>query len=354
MWTRLSILLFALGLLGCGGSGPHARFRVTPVAVHGDALGTATPTEQAGEALVIEAFITAKVDDVSATSEAIRRKVQASGGRVIHEDQSGSVRNWNSSLRLRLLPAQVDGLVGWLATHGEIVSKRIEATDVSRELFDQELALDNLGKTMARLSSILDRDDLDIEAVLKIEDAMTRVRGEIETIKGAQRFLKDRVAYATLELQLSRRDGQSEGPKTKFLAGLRGANLALLDPGSRKRSRFGFGIVLQAPDMKVSYELDVFEAADGGSRGILATAGAAAFSDHLGGGRRTFLNPYLGVRMGYGRLNGSKFVVAGSAGVEVYKSRYVKLDLDTRVTSLFGADGVDMALVSGASLSVAF
>ena len=54
--------------------------------------------------------------------------------------------------------------MSWIEKHGEITSKRMEATDVSRTLFDQDIALANL--TM--------------QDILGIEREMTRLRGEID------------------------------------------------------------------------------------------------------------------------------------------------------------------------------
>jgi hypothetical protein len=58
--------------------------------------------------------------------------------------------------------------------------------------------------------------------------------------------------------------------------------------------------------------------------------------------------------MGYGRLDGSNFVLAADAGVELYKSEAVMLDLNLRTAAFFGEGGPDMALVPGASFSFAF
>jgi len=310
---------------------------------------------KSAEALVIQGFITARVDEVRTTSAEISERVREAGGRVVRERGTGAKSDWNSLIRVRLPPEKVDALLAWIRQHGDIESKRIEVQDVSRELFDQELALSNLTKTLARMQALLERPDLDIEAVLKIESEMSRVRGEIESLKGANRFLKDRVSYATLEFTLKRRDGVERGPETKFMTGVRLAQMSLLDPNGRARHRMGFGVVASSPAARVSYELDVFEAdGDGAKRALIATMGGAAYSDHLGGGRRQFLNPYVGLRLGYGRLDGSNFVIAGEAGVELFKHRFVTIDLNVRGTSFFGSGGADVALVTAAGLSLAF
>ena len=315
---------------------------------------TSATVQNSAEALVIQGFITARVDEVQTTASEISQRVRDAGGRVVRERGTGGEANWNSIIRVRLPPESVDSLVNWIGGHGDIEAKRIEVEDVSKELFDQELALANLSKTMVRMQALLDRGDLDIESILKIESEMNRVRGEIESLKGSQRFLKDRVAYATLEFTLKRRDGVESGPETKFLAGMRFANMSLLDAKGRARNRLGIGVVASSHKARVSYELDVFEADGDEKRAFIATLGGAAYSDHLGGGRRRFLNPYVGLRLGYGRLDGSNFIVAGEAGVELFKHKFLTLDLNVRGTTFFGKGGPDVALVTGSGLSLAF
>lgn len=304
--------------------------------------------------LVVEGRVTAEVDDVATVAKTLRDKIEAGGGRVVSETGMGGATSWRVSLKVRLAPGGVDELVSWLDAQGEILSKQIQAQDVSKELFDQELALKNLEQTMERMQAILQRPDLDIESVLKIEKEMTRVRGEIESIKGSRRYLKDRVAFATLDIELERKEGAIRGDRSKFAPGFRFSMLTLLDAGGRTRTRFGAGAVLHMPIPRMHYELDVFESVDGDKRGILATVGGAVYSDYLGHGRRHFLNPYLGIRAGYGRLEGSNFVLAADAGLEIFKTEMVLVDVNLRATSFFGKGGADLALVSGAAVSVSF
>ncbi len=354
-------LAFALGLAACGAASsasmapsmPSMAAAAPAPAVAGMQSGESS-TQAMPEALVIEGAITARVDEVGKATEEIRERVSAAGGRIIEERGQGAATGWNTFIKLRVEPEGLHGLVEWLGENTEIVSKTISAEDVSKELFDQELALENLGKTMARLQALLDHEGLDIEAILKIETELTRIRAQIESIKGSQRFLKDRVAFATLAITLERKDGVNHGPETKFMPGARLAMMHLIDPGARSANRLGYGIVISSPEHRASYELDIFEGVDGDKRAIVATVGGAAYSDHLGGGRRSWLNPYLGLRTGYGRLGGSNFVLAAEAGVELFKNKFMILDLNVRATSFFGKGGPDVALIPAAQASISF
>ncbi len=338
-----------------------------PVVASVGTAGGGNTTAQAGasatlpEQLMIEGWLTMGVNNVQDAAADIRKRVEAAGGRVTNENLSGAHESWTGTLDLRMPPGEVDGFVGWVASLGEIRDKRVQGTDVSRQLFDQQIALENLTLTLQRLRSLLDRQGLEMKDVLAIENEMTRLRGEIEKIKGEQRWLKDRVAFATMHISLQRREGAVLGPEAKLYPGARGTVLTLFNPGTRSRNRLGAGLVIHTitpggkdkAEGRATLELDLFPAKDGEKTAVLATGGGSIYSDFLGRGKRRFLNPYLGLRVGYGYLGGSKFVFAGTAGVELFKNQYFLVNLNTRLTGLLGKS-FDTALVTGGSLVFAF
>ena len=340
---------------------PAERDRAAPTEA---AASDATASERTAidEALVVEGWITLEVRDVQAAAQTIRARAQSAGGRVINERLSGAELSWSGTLNLRLPPADVDDFTSWLGDLGEVTSRRIQGTDVSRELFDQEIALENLELTLERLRALLDREELEMREILSIENEMTRLRGEIERIKGENRWLRDRVALATLEIRLERKEGAVLGARAKFYPGLRGSMLTLLDPDGRSRNRLGAGIVIhpfapggtEATSSRMTLEADVFQGADGGNAAALFTIGGAAYSDFLGRGRNLVGNPYIGLRTGYAYLDRSAFALAATAGIELFKTRYVLFDVNVRGVGLFGRGGFEPAVVTGANLVFAF
>jgi hypothetical protein len=373
-----AITLFSITLLVSAGCGGAARRTATPtagaaqLASTGGAGGpmvagapgggsTAAATPSLPEQLVIEAWLTLEVDEVQRAAAAIRSRVEEAGGRIINEQLAGGATSWSGSMKMRLPPKEVSGFVGWLDSLGEIQSKRVQGTDVSRQLFDQEIALTNLTRTLDRLRQLLDREGLAMKDILEIEKEMTRLRGEIERIKGEQRFLRDRVAFATVEVSLRRREGVILGPKAKLYPGVRANLMTLLDPEGRPRNRVGVGVVVHTitPGGKgksggrATIELDAFEEIDGEGHAVLATVGGAIYSDFLGRGKNRLFNPYLGLRLGYGYLDGSAFAFAGTAGVELFKHPLFLVDLNVRAVGLVGEE-FQSALVTGASAVFAF
>lgn len=322
--------------------------------------GSGAPTMQIPEALVIEGTIAIEVGEIADIVPALRAQVEGLGGRVIHEAVSGGELSWSAQLKLRLPPGKVEEVVAFLAKRGDITSKNVTATDVSKQLFDQELAIKNLRTTLDRLTQLMATGGLQVPQILQIEQEMTRIRGQIDQLEGDQRYLKDRVALATLDVSISRRDGavRVHVAAAKAYPGARFSMLTLFDPGARKRTRFGGSFVLHTALRTMSLEVDLFqkETNDTGTdstNAVIATLGGAVYSDFLGGGTRQTLNPYLGLRLGYAYVDTSRFVLQGEAGVELFRSKYVVLDVGVRATGLIGKES-DLALVSGGGVTIAF
>lgn len=359
------LVLLCLSSVACAGGArgmysPSLAPSMAAVSVAGGATATspAGTTMAIPEQLVIEGALTVQVEEIGDLLPALHALVDSVQGRIIAEVVGGAETSWSAELKLRVPPDKVEAVVAFLAQRGEIQHKRITATDVSKQMFDQDLAIKNLRATLDRLTTLMSSPDLGVTQILEIEKEMTRVRGQIDQLEGDQRFLKDRVGLATLDVSLSRRAGAVTVAKAKLYPGARFAMLSLIDPGTRTRTRLGAGLVIHTVLRAMTLEVDVFrkeDSADGTERSLaaVATLGGATYSDFLGKGQRRALNPYLGLRVGYGYLDRSRFVVQGEVGVELFKARYVVVDASVRATGLIGSE-TDLALVSALGAVVAF
>lgn len=342
-YMRTKILVLSLCVVVCCGGSPSMAVGSS---VPNLSLG---PTSAAKKSVVIEASLTIDVRSLPLLMRAASDQVKEMGGYVASELNSDSE---HGSMRLRVPSEQLPALLNWMDSQGEVSARRTKATDVSKQVFDHRLALESLNKTLTRMQQLLERPDLDIDSVLKIESEMNRLRTEIEKIQGELRFVKDRVAQATLDINVR---STAKTSSEKFYPGVRVSHMRLLDPKSRSASRLGLGISARVPHQdRLTYSLDVFEAVDGEKKSFVATMGGDVYSRLLGDGKRQFFNPYIGGRIGYGRLEGSNFVLTGEAGLEILNSKYAKLEVNTQLTSFIGKGGPDLAMISGAEFSLAF
>lgn len=352
--------LLCLVVLGACGAAPKAEAMMPAYAA---ATGTApastnaggAATTQADEKLVITGSVELEVDDGGAAVAALRTAVEAAAGRVVYDEENGRDHEWNAHLTLRLPPGDVQKLLGQVGKLGRVVSQKIEASDVSREYFDQEIALKNLHITLDRLQALLGGPDLKTADVLQIEQELTRIRGEIERIEGEHNYLDDRIAYATLDVYLSGSGTHLLAPKAHVYPGARLVGLYLIDAESaRDKLRPGASAVLWVARQS-SFELEIFPSRDDGGRAVIATAGGGGYSDFLGAGKRRYGNPFLGARVGYGFVDGHhEFVAGGEIGVELVKTDHVVIETAVRGLGLFGKPGVDAAVEATFGLQVPF
>jgi hypothetical protein len=360
LFLFLSLRVVPFGLvLGCGHHLPatlgvevreeSAPPDLTPAA-------RAPSAAPAADMVVITADATVEVDDVTLFLRQARTQAGTLGGRVVNESLSGSGSHASAAMQLRLPPARVDAFFVWLTGAARIEARHLEATDVSRRFFDETLALENLRITARRLQALLDRGG-SLQDVLQIERELERVRGELERLEGAHRFLADQAARATVELRVS--GAQEVGTATGALFLVPAATvLGWVDPRGRGAARPGGALGLMfAP--QISAELQLFPQRGPEQRSWLCTLAAGIYSERLGGGRRRWGNPHLGLVLGFGNVDDhTAGVFGGSAGVELFRSRNLLVDLQGRAQLLaYGKDDAipnDIAVEGTLAVGVPF
>lgn len=85
---------------------------------------------------------------------------------------------------------------------GEVKRDHIGGQDVTEEYMDLERRIANLQAQEERVREMFN-DAKTVEDLLKVEQRLTEVRGQIEQLQGRLRYLKDQVGFSTLTITLS-------------------------------------------------------------------------------------------------------------------------------------------------------
>lgn len=311
------------------------------------------------EMLDIEANVEMRVSSVKQTVKRLHALSQRVGGVVTAERVDSASTYGSATLTLRVPSGATQGVFEELEELGDVLNQTVSARDVSKEYFDATLRLSSLEATLRRYEEILTKADK-VEEILRIEQELARLRAEIEQVKGNLRWLRDRTARATLHLSLREQAPEvahSSELEPKFFPGLRAP--LLLDFGKTQEQAYGGGGVSLRFMRQLSLDLDLLERFDSEKRGpdaLVATLGGEVYSNLLGGGERSYLNPYLGWRAGYARFDQDDQVVLGATlGVELFKNRWFYLDLEARNYLAFGGPrGAHYALTPALAASLAF
>jgi len=317
-------------------------------------------TAQAREMLDIEARMLLKVQSVERSVAALHVLARRVGGVITTERVDTASEHGTAELTLRIPSTSTDGVFRDLAGLGDVLSQTVTARDVGKEYFDAGLRLSSLEATLHRYQEILAKANT-VEEVLRIENELSRIRTEIEQVKGNLRWLADRVARATLHVSLRELAPPvvvvSSEPEPKFFPGLRVP--MLVDFGSQDQQvYFGGGVSLRF-SRSLSLDLDILKLGGSERRGpdaLIVSLGGEIYSDLLGGGERRFLNPYLGWRAGYARFDVHDQAILGATlGLEVVKTRLFRLDLEARnYVGFLGERGAHYVLEPALAASIAF
>jgi Domain of unknown function (DUF4349) len=215
---RVSLLVLVLSLVGCEtqgeiGTNDAVQLNTTapdqnlPVATIPGNMASAESTEKPltlpaepdrpatlarrmiymGEMNLLAFNINSVLEQVRATATSLGGYMSALEGR---------------SITVRVPVAKFDDLVSSVSKMGEVISKQIKAADVTEELLDLNIRLENAEKSRQRLLDHL-KDSNKMEDTIKIEAELQRVTEAIELMKGRLRYLGDQVAYSTLRVTVN-------------------------------------------------------------------------------------------------------------------------------------------------------
>jgi hypothetical protein len=311
------------------------------------------------EMLDIEARINMQVPKVKHAVKALHDLSARLNGVVTEERVDTASQYGSAELTLRVPSGAAKNVFDELDKLGTVLDQNVTARDIGKEYFDANLRLSSLEATLHRYEEIL-KQASKVDEILRIEAELSRIRIEIEQVKGNLRWLADRAARATLHISLHERVPEiahSEEPEAKFFPGLRLP--LLLDFGKKTDQTYvGGGFSLRFT-RAISLDLDVLKRPGSSERGpdaVLATLGGEIYSDLLGGGERRFLNPYLGWRAGYARFDkDNQALVGATLGLELYKNQWFGIDAEARNYLAFGGGrGGHYVLEPALSARIAF
>jgi predicted nucleic acid-binding Zn-ribbon protein len=217
------LVIFALFLFGCGASksydtsmgesGSAANQAMTEEAVAPEAPQEASSSFMMEEAYAAQGEVTEqkiirhadlnlKVNQAQKAVGEIEKKTEQVRGFIASSSQS---KNQQDKLRVNMtlrIPAEsFTDFMSFLEGLGNVEHRRVYTDDVTQQYIDLSAKVDSLTIQEKRLQEILSKASK-IEDLLRIEQEIARVRGEIDSYTGQLRYLTNKVDYSTIELTL--------------------------------------------------------------------------------------------------------------------------------------------------------
>lgn len=146
--------------------------------------------------------ISVVVKNVRASAEAIAAYAKSHGGYIVSSNISQDGIAPSATVTIRIPVAVFDAGFAELKAIGDVQSENVTGEDVTDQYVDLNARLHNLQVTESQLQEIM-RRATKISDVLEVQEQLTAVRGNIESLQGRIKYLKDSASMSSLTVYLS-------------------------------------------------------------------------------------------------------------------------------------------------------
>ncbi len=147
------------------------------------------------------ADVSIEVDSLEPAVARVRELAAQLGGYVANTDiTTGNAQLRNATLEVKIPATRFEQSLAGLTPIGKLESVSVEAEDVGEQFVDVSARMDNAQRLERRLIDLLAARTGKLKDVLDVEQALARVREEIERYEGRIRYLKAHTAMSTLSV----------------------------------------------------------------------------------------------------------------------------------------------------------
>lgn len=226
----LVVLCTAFGLTMCSGRAKYTT-AVSEMAVMEDAAGylpeqapniqikhasaeltdsnSLTPPAVSGRKLIRDVDMSVETDGFDALIKTLTDKVSALGGYVEQSDISGNRLNHQgrpnprrASLTVRIPSDQLESFITVVEANGNVTNKSQTTRDVTLQYSDLESRKKSLTVEQERLWALLEKADT-LESVIALEERLSEIRYQLESMESQLRLYDNQVDYSTLNLTIN-------------------------------------------------------------------------------------------------------------------------------------------------------
>jgi len=159
-----------------------------------------------GRDVIIEMRVVLSSDDIQRTVASIMASASTLGGGVASSDvnygsDAGAGGDGYAVLVVQVPPESVDRLLSGLGDTGTIQSINQSARDVTDQLVDLDVRIDNARQSVANVREFMERTE-NLNELVTLEAELTRRQTDLEQLEAQQRNLSDRVALSTVTIEV--------------------------------------------------------------------------------------------------------------------------------------------------------
>jgi hypothetical protein len=163
-----------------------------------------------GRDVIVEMHVVVSSDDIERSVAAITAEAAALGGGIASSDVDYGDRNpsdptappdGHAVLVVKVPPNEVNRLIEGLDATGTVESINQSAQDVTEQLVDLEVRIANARQSVANVRAFMDQAT-NLNELVALESELTRRQTELEQLEAQQRNMGERVALATITIEV--------------------------------------------------------------------------------------------------------------------------------------------------------
>jgi hypothetical protein len=162
----------------------------------------AKPAAPALRKVIVTHDMTIEIKNLEAAFHTAIDLAKASGG---YTTETSRVRNDDGSylgrVVMRVPPGTAGGLLDKLRAFGTVTSENSTGEDITDVYVDMEARLKNMRASEVRLQNLMMRQTRKLADVLAVEQELTRVRGDIESLEAQKRTWDTLTALVTIRVE---------------------------------------------------------------------------------------------------------------------------------------------------------
>lgn len=162
-----------------------------------------------------------QTDEVKKTKKEVEKICKELNAYISSESENNYEERLQYNQVIRVPSNQFDALIARLEPLAlKIENKNISTEDVTEQFIDVEARLKTKKELEVRYREIL-KQAKTVEEIISIESQIANVRSEIESMEGRLNFLKNQVAFSTLNVTYYETIGTDFGFASKFVQSLK-------------------------------------------------------------------------------------------------------------------------------------
>jgi hypothetical protein len=159
------------------------------------------PPDAVSTMVIRTAMASVEVDSLEPAIAQVKELASRLGGYVANSGiEAGKKRLRQASLVVKIPAGRFDDVVSGLSPIGKLETLNVSAKDVGEEYVDVTARVENSRRLERRLIDLLATRTGKLKDVLDVEQALARVREEIERAEGRMRYLRAHTAMSTLSV----------------------------------------------------------------------------------------------------------------------------------------------------------